>query len=169
MDVQAATAPLSLSMLSFSIIALTVVTVVALVTGYVSFRAGVIRGRDASARELDGLATPLRLDASEWRLVAYEKPYRGEDQSARLSIRQDRSRMAVRSTGALQRGDTEWAGEGIVVGDEIALICVETGSNGRRTSTLLLQAHGDELRGIRITKSKHPDSALVHPVQLTRR
>lgn len=126
---------------------------------------GIRRGRDATARELDGLRTSLRLDSSQWRLAADERPYSRSERSAVLDLRQDRSRLAVRG-----RGDgIEWAGDGVAVGDQVAAVCVETGTDGRRASTLLLRAEGDELRGVRLTVSKKKGSVLVHPVVMTRR
>lgn len=161
----AATDPISLPLLQFGIIALTVVIVTTVIACWWCYHAGIVRGRDASARELDGIATPLHLDSSEWRLVSREQPYRSADQTAVLNLRQDRSRIALRGRG----GDVQWAGDGVAVGDQVAVVCVETAHDGRRTSTLLLQADGDEMRGVRITSSKHAGSALVHPVTMTRR
>lgn len=155
----------SLTTLQIGIIALLAVIVLLFFVGGWAYAAGLRRGREASARELDGLATSLRLDASKWQLCADERPYVDSERTADITVRQDRSRLAVRGGG----DNVVWAGDGVAVGDQVAAVCVETGPDGRRMSTLLLSHDGNDLRGVRLTVSKKKGAALVHPVRLTPR
>lgn len=151
-----------LSMLQIGIIALIAVTVITVLLCAWAYAAGLRRGRDASARQLDRLATSLRLNASRWRLATDERPYVDEKRTALIEIRQDRSRLAFIGNDR----EASWVGDGVAVGDQVAAVCIETGPEGRRMSTMLLRSDGEELRGVRLTVSKTKGAALIHPIRL---
>lgn len=154
-----------LTLLQIGIITLIGFTVMTVLLCAWAYAAGLQRGRGSSARELDKLATSLRLNASSWRLAADERPYVEIERNAFVTMHQDRSRVAIRG----RETDVVWVGDGVAVGDQIAAVCVETGPQGRRMSTMLLAVDGDEMRGVRLTVSKKKGAALIHPIRLIKR